>query len=138
LFNWLNRSIWLLPLIRASLPLYTWVRTLLMKFNLDSEAVKERLGSCVIIGIVSGVIMTIAIFAGMIVLVIYSRHDKNGSDGSSSSAQRDRTSVLVTPEMANPSPEEPPCDGPSDTEKVIERLRNLNTKDIEDQPLIWI
>jgi hypothetical protein len=102
------------------------VRSLLLKLNLDSEAVKESLGPCVIIGIVSVFVVTIALFAGMIVFVIYSRHHKNGSDGSSSSAQRDQMSVLVTPEMVNTSPEEPPSDGLSDM------------KDIEDPPLIWI
>jgi hypothetical protein len=104
----------------------------------DSQARKEPLGIEVTIGIVIGVCAAIAIFVGMIVFVIHWRSNKNGSSGSSSSAQRDRANVLVTPEVPNASAEERPSDGHLDDEEAIESLSNFNMKDVEDQPPIWI
>jgi hypothetical protein len=122
----------------VDVPVYTQVRSSLMRLNLDSQTGKEPLGIDVIIGIVIGVCATIALFAGMFVFMIHWRSNKNGSGGSSSSAQRDRANVLVTPEMVNASPEERPSDGHLDDEEAIESLSNFSMKDIEDQPPIWI
>jgi hypothetical protein len=110
----------------------------LMRPNFDSQAGKEPLGIDVIIGIVIGVCATIVIFAAMFAFMIHWRSNKNGSGGSSSSAQRDRANVLVSAEMVNASPEERPSDGHLDDEEAIESLSNFNMKDIEDQPPILI
>jgi hypothetical protein len=109
-----------------------------MRPNFDSQGDKEPLGTKVIIGVVIGVCAAIALFAAMFVFMIRWRSNKKGSGGSSSSAQRDRANVLVTPEVPNASPEEPPSGGHSDNEEAIESLSNFNMKDVEDQAPIWI
>jgi hypothetical protein len=92
----------------------------------------------VIIGVVSGVGATVAIFAGVVVFMFRHRRDQNLSDLSSSSVQRDQEKTLAAIEMAETSPEEPPPDKHLDEEEAIESLGNFNMQDVEDQALIWI
>jgi hypothetical protein len=121
----------------VDVPAYTQVRSSLTQLSPDSAAGKRPLGADVIIGIVIGVGAAIALFAGMIVFVFRSCYNKSGNDGSNSSAERDRASVLITPERVNRTPDEPPTDKPADTE-AIDSLNTLIITGIEDQPPIWI
>jgi hypothetical protein len=115
------------------------VRSFRVKVGLLSEPAEEkRLSNAVIIGVVTGVSATVAIFAGVVVFMFRHRRDQNLSDLSSSSVQRDQKKTLDATEMPTTSPEEPPPDKPSDDEEAIESLSNFNMQDIDDQPLIWI